>query len=194
MSCMSKGKDVCTYDASRIMSFYSQKDIDQQDFRFLSCRIQITLQGFEWFLYNRTAAYDSIISQMEDSFNRDFPHSADRNGQSQRLDRWGKLTHIIKLQHSSSTRCLDSAPSRGPLSKRTSRVPATIQQAFTWFKEQLPVLDPKELLPLGIQVSKGAIICGNSSTPNLVVAEFNVCQGTFGVTKVVQNYSPQKNH
>lgn len=32
--------------------------------RSLSCRIQVSFQGFEWFLYNRTAAYDNIVSQM----------------------------------------------------------------------------------------------------------------------------------
>lgn len=30
-----------------------------------SCRIQLSFQGLEWFLYNRTAAYDNIIAQME---------------------------------------------------------------------------------------------------------------------------------
>lgn len=30
-----------------------------------SCRIKISLEGFEWFLYNRTAAYDNILAQME---------------------------------------------------------------------------------------------------------------------------------
>jgi len=48
----------------------------------------------------------------------------------------------------------------------------------------MPVLDPKDLLPLGIQVSKGVITCGNLSTPNLLVAEFSVCHGTFGITQV----------
>lgn len=145
---------------------YVKGEEHQREFRVSSCRIQITLQGFEWFLYNRTAAYENIISQMEESLNRNLSHSTDRNRHSQRLGRW------------------DSAPPRGaPFPKRTLRVPATIQQALTWFRQQLPVLDPKELLPLGIQVSKGAIICGNGSTSNLFVAEFNVCQGTFGVTK-----------
>ncbi len=130
---------------------------------------------------------------MEDSLNRNTSRSTDRNRQSQRLNRWGRFgLYIIRILHLWDV--LDSAPSRGPpFPKRTSRVPATIQQAFAWLREQLPVLDPKELLPLGIQVSKGAIICGNGSTPNLLVAEFNVCQGTFGVTKVgLEWYTPQK--
>lgn len=29
------------------------------------CRFHATLEGFEWFLYNRTAAFDYIVSQME---------------------------------------------------------------------------------------------------------------------------------
>ena len=33
--------------------------------RLWSCRIQLSFQGLEWFLYNRTAAYDNIIAQME---------------------------------------------------------------------------------------------------------------------------------
>lgn len=31
---------------------------------FPSCRIKVSIHGFEWFLYNRTAAYDHILSQM----------------------------------------------------------------------------------------------------------------------------------
>lgn len=29
------------------------------------CRFHATLEGFEWFIYNRTAAFDYIVSQME---------------------------------------------------------------------------------------------------------------------------------
>lgn len=33
------------------------------------CRIHLSVEGFEWFLYNRTSAYDNIISQMEGQTN-----------------------------------------------------------------------------------------------------------------------------
>ncbi|KAG6849567.1 hypothetical protein H0H93_007348 [Arthromyces matolae] len=45
----------------------------------------------------------------------------------------------------------------------------------------MPSLDPKDLLPLGIEITKGAITCGNNSTPNLLVAEFRRSEGTFGL-------------
>lgn len=55
---------------------------------------------------------------------------------------------------------------------------------MAWFRQQLPNLDPKDLLPIGIEVTEGSIICGNTSTPSLLVAEFRRSSGTFGVVPV----------
>jgi hypothetical protein len=35
-----------------------------------------------------------------------------------------------------------------------------------------------------MEVEKGAIICGNASTPNLLVAEYTKAEGTFGIVPV----------
>ncbi|KAF9012385.1 hypothetical protein BDQ17DRAFT_1496756 [Cyathus striatus] len=128
------------------------------------CRIHISMQGFEWFLYNRTAAFDSIVAQM-DGLSR----TASGASGPQRST------------HRTATR--DSSSPFYPSSrfKRATAIPVTIQNAMNWFKMQMPNLDPKELLPLGLEVSKGAIVCGNSSTSNLLVAEFQNTEGTFGV-------------
>ncbi len=32
--------------------------------RPLACRVHISLEGLEWFMYNRTAAFDNIVSQL----------------------------------------------------------------------------------------------------------------------------------
>lgn len=58
------------------------------------------------------------------------------------------------------------------------------QAAVWWMRQQLPNLDPKDLLPLGITVTTGAIVLGNPSTPSMLVAEFNSANGTFGVVAV----------
>lgn len=31
----------------------------------LACRVHISLQGLEWFIYNRTAAFENIVSQLD---------------------------------------------------------------------------------------------------------------------------------
>lgn len=48
----------------------------------------------------------------------------------------------------------------------------------------MPSLDPKDLLPLGIEVSKGVVVVGNESTPTLLRADFKSAEGTYGVVPV----------
>lgn len=53
-----------------------------------------------------------------------------------------------------------------------------------WLRSQLPRIEFKDLLPISMEVEKGAIICGNASTPNLLVAEYKKAEGTYGVVPV----------
>ena len=55
-------------------------------------------------------------------------------------------------------------------------------------RQQMPSLDPKDLLPLGIEVRKGAIVVGNESTPTLLCADFKSAEGTYGIVPVCQAY------
>ncbi|CAA7261639.1 unnamed protein product [Cyclocybe aegerita] len=130
-----------------------------------SCRIQISFQGVEWFLYNRTAAYDNIISQMEKNTRPTSRSSSNRRF----LSRF--------------TRQVETASPFYPPSgqRRVIRLPTFITNALNWLRLQLPNLDPKDLLPLGIDVQTGVIILGNPSTPGLLVAEFQHAFGTYGV-------------
>jgi len=131
-------------------------------FRPLSCRIQISLQGVEWFLYNRTAAYDNIISQMENGGN--FP-----NG------RRASTTHYPPTN--------PTIPIHVPSAKRL-RLPSFIRNAAQWIQSQLPSLDPSDLFPIGIEVVKGVIVLGNQSTPYLLVSEFQRAEGAYGYVAV----------
>lgn len=62
--------------------------------------------------------------------------------------------------------------------------PPIIHAAINWIKRQMPYLDPKDLLPISIEVFKLAIVCGNPSTPSLMVAECHRADGTFGIVRV----------
>lgn len=70
--------------------------------------------------------------------------------------------------------------------------PPFIQTVLLWLKRQLPSLDPKDLLPIGIEATKGAIICGNGSTPSLLVAEFSKTEGTFGIVQARSKFDLYK--
>ncbi|PFH51536.1 hypothetical protein AMATHDRAFT_74889 [Amanita thiersii Skay4041] len=149
-------------------------EIPKPPFRPLSCRIQVTLHGFEWFLYNRTAAYDHILSQM----NVENPGRTE--SRSIRGRKFGK----------GNSRVDTSAPPWNIVS--FLRIPLIVRPALDWFKGQLPSLDPMDLFPVGIEGVKGAIICGNSSTPQLLLAEFQRAEGTYGYVSARSKHDPYK--
>jgi hypothetical protein len=68
-----------------------------------------------------------------------------------------------------------------------SNTPSTIKQIISWIKSQLPILSLTDLLPVSLEVEKGAILCGNASTLDLLVAEYKKAEGTFGVVQVKPN-------
>ncbi|KAJ7901907.1 hypothetical protein B0H14DRAFT_3080144 [Mycena olivaceomarginata] len=144
---------------------------DPKQARSASCRVQISLQGFEWFLCNRTAAYDAIVTQMGAKLPS---RPVSRN-----------------TGHQSPQRSIVPGYSASVL-PGSLRLPVVFQRAWHWVRRQLPTLDPKDLLPLGIEVTKGAIICGNPSTPNLLVAEFGRTEGMFGIVQSRSKYDLYK--
>ena len=156
-----------------------------------SCRIQVSFQGFEWFMYNRTAAYDNIASAMD-------PQAAAARSDSHRPSEDATAPHRTPTKSSGFAGACpiqSSLEEFGPswfLTITASSVrppsfvpgpPQLVRSAYTWLKQQLPSLDPKDLLPVGIEATKGAIVCGNGSTPSLLVAEFKKAECTFGIVQ-----------
>ena len=90
---------------------------------------------------------------------------------------------LASLAHKSSSE--STSPFYSPhVTGESLRMPAFVKTSLAWFRQQLPSLDPKDMLPLGIDIQTGAIILGNHSTPNLLVAEFRNASGTYGIVPV----------
>ncbi|KAJ7703124.1 hypothetical protein B0H17DRAFT_922585 [Mycena rosella] len=160
---------------------------DPKQIRSPACRVQISLQGFEWFLYNRTASYDAIITQMGATLPS---RPASRNTGRQSSQR-STVPGLCAFCSTDSFHSLRSAYSPS-MPAASLRLPVAFQKAWQWVRRQLPTLDPKDLLPLGIEVTKGAIICGNPSTPTLLVAEFQKTEGMFGIVQSRSKYDLYK--
>ncbi|KAF9227418.1 hypothetical protein BS17DRAFT_747957 [Gyrodon lividus] len=132
-----------------------------QTYAFPSCRIKVSVQGFEWSLYNKTAAYDHIVSQMQTRV----PPPPEESEPRRLFSR---------------TSGLEGLP---PSVLANIKAPPIIHAALKWIKRQMPYLDPKDLLPISIEVFNLAVVCGNPSTPNLMIAECNRAEGTFGIVR-----------
>lgn len=140
----------------------------------------------EWFLYNRTAAYDGILEQAEKA-SRPASRSSSHHRLFRRFSRQGKEPSPWSRKSEYTTNLVSGEPFPlyPPSLVRTSiQLPGFLKKAWVWLKAQLPNLDPKELLPLGLSIRTGAIILGNPSTPNLLVVEFQNAAGTFGIVSV----------
>jgi hypothetical protein len=68
-------------------------------------------------------------------------------------------------------------------------MPSFVVKGLTWLRKQMPSFDPKNLFPFGIDIQTAAIILGNPSTSNLLVAEFRNAFGTYHIVPVSIGFS-----
>ncbi|PCH43678.1 hypothetical protein WOLCODRAFT_122406 [Wolfiporia cocos MD-104 SS10] len=163
---------------------------DQKERIPLQCRIHLSLQGLEWFMYNRTAAYDYIVAQMAE----EVPPTPTPTPAAPSSGIWEARDALRKIFTRSSIAPDTSVKARTSSLKLSvlRKSPNLIKRTVDWIESQLPQFDPKNLLPIGIEASRGAIICGNASTPNLLVAEFSKAEGTYGVVQARSKYDHYK--
>ncbi|KAI0705009.1 hypothetical protein C8T65DRAFT_728083 [Cerioporus squamosus] len=141
----------------------------------LACRVHISVQGLEWFMYNRTAAYDSIVSQL----GVDTPATPAATPVPEGAGSVRKIFSRTSVFQDSSI----LGPPVSLVSSIYRRTPTWIKRVGNWVRDQMPNLDPKDLLPISFEVTKGAVTIGNASTPNLLVAEFRRAEGTYGIVE-----------
>ncbi|KAG9316547.1 hypothetical protein JVU11DRAFT_2597 [Chiua virens] len=127
-----------------------------------SCRIKVSAHGFEWFLYNKTAGYDYILSQMR----AEPPPVPEESDPRRHLSRTSGLEGLYT-----------------PSALASIKTPPIVHAAINWIKRQMPYLDTRDFLPISIEVSKLAVVCGNSSTPSFMVVECHRADGTFGIVR-----------
>ncbi|KAI0958666.1 hypothetical protein AcV7_004416 [Taiwanofungus camphoratus] len=156
------------------------EDPNQRGHSPLSCRIHMSLHGIEWFMYNRTAAYVNIVSRMKQDELPPTPPPTPplRTGVEARAP--------VRKIFSRNSIGRDSSFLRSSVSFVPSiymKTPNCLRKLLPWLQLQLPNFDLKNFLPISFEATKGAIICGNASTPSLLVAEFHRAEGTYGVVQ-----------
>jgi hypothetical protein len=123
----------------------------------LPCRISLDLEGVEWFIYNRTPAYDAILAAAEQ-----------RNQATQRAN-------DVPLGRTSTLRTSVDMASREDASDTSLKQHLTASSDPMQRTTEDDLDDPSfflHLLPIQITCKKGAISLGNTATPSIVVAQF----------------------
>jgi len=161
----------------------------------LPCRVVIKVQGVEAFLYNRSPVYDAILTGLED-------HAQSTKTQGQETttyngDKSGATEHITAQSDSigSSSSSGHGVPQhQGENIEMSGLGSKPIQfgqgsessQDTTGRKSMATAKEPPaflRLLPIWVEVSKGAAILGNENTKSIISAKFGSATGEFDASK-----------
>jgi hypothetical protein len=143
----------------------------------LPCRITINAYGLEWFIYNRTPAYDSILAGFGYS-PKDL--DVDKNGSDPPGSR-------ATAEHPDPSNAFDfhTAPGHQPTMKSMSERSmsergGTASQRATVRESELsdPISNMLQLLPVKLDCKKGAIVMGNEHTRSVLTTTFDTGTGT----------------
>lgn len=148
----------------------------------LPCRLLAELKGVEWFVYNRSPAYDMIIEQMASGPQPDDEKYRDED------DEVGGRKETGYYGHSG----IDDA-STSKAESLSARVKSSIGSLMRGHEGSVGA-EPKaqegqdtaflSMLPIKVLVNRGAVVMGNNNTPSILVAHFERADAIIDATRV----------
>ncbi|KAF3767989.1 hypothetical protein M406DRAFT_338653 [Cryphonectria parasitica EP155] len=167
----------------------------------LPCRVNVVVSGLEWFVYNRSAAYDSVLEGMVSDATDTAP-AADDHGENDShaklRRRNAKMTTKEALADSAMR---NPASAHGPPGADSSDIGSTKQHP-TWqstvlegngatqsenrsSEEELPLL--LQFFPIHLQCTKAALVMGNENTKSIMIVK---AKGLTGEIDAVATETP----
>lgn len=142
----------------------------------LPCRISIKVYGLEWFIYNRTPAYDSILAgfgytQRDASFNNEAYEDAPTSLSEPQTDEAFNIRSAGGTKSTLDTLSDHSANERRDVNSRS----AELRQAELSDSVSKMLL----LLPVKLDCKKGALVMGNEHTRSVLTKTFDTATGTI---------------
>jgi hypothetical protein len=170
-----------------------EEDLVKEDAK-TPCRTSISVEGLEWFIYNRTSAFDLLLERLghKEQHGKRGPFSVNKkgsdvnaNGGGSSSDDTGSIREIPMPSEvrAKQSECLSESI---PLAGWTNYVFVSLlaeADEIDWYRETFPI---------EIQVVRGAVVMGNRSTPSLLVAGFRSASGTCGVVESRSKYDLYK--
>ncbi|KAL9017260.1 MAG: hypothetical protein Q9185_005425 [Variospora sp. 1 TL-2023] len=156
----------------------------------LPCRLKLEARGVEWFIYNRTPAYDALQKNQFANEQRESQAQESSSGEIGPVKHTSKAhrnrTHLASSQGTSS-------PSRTTDEKQTDEEvveDGSIHKSFTASVQSLASKSNQRtsvgsealpaflmFFPLKIECSKGAVVMGNYHTRSVLTAKFDGVHG-----------------
>ncbi|KAL4909994.1 hypothetical protein BDW74DRAFT_173468 [Aspergillus multicolor] len=139
----------------------------------LPCRITVKFYGLEWFIYNRTPAYDSILSGFNPAAPNSSPDSENASlDASLKGDRaaapFSNESSLGQTHTADGSTVHDGTDMDAGSSRRDTNVEREIGDNLSSLLQ---------LLPLRLECDKGAIVMGNENTRSVLTTTFDSATG-----------------
>jgi hypothetical protein len=163
----------------------------------LPCRLSIVIKGAEWFVYNRSAAYDSIVAELTHTDNDDVEGIRAQNsegvdvveGLKKRFRRKNadKMNRVSKRDSQDFDKISDSPPLTEKYTNPTSldepdTQDSSPQSGFNQNRKAKGLPDGEgnillQFLPIHVECTKAAIVLGNENTKSVLITKFDRATG-----------------
>ena len=130
-------------------------------------RIMLDIRGLEWFVYNRSQAYEAVLAAISQPSER--PKTSQLGTQQQAVKINPATTHPLNIQPFKSQ---DEERSMEP-----SLAPSSTQQQAGVYTGSLELPSFLKLFPIGVRCKKAAMVMGNRSTTSILVATTSAAEG-----------------
>ena len=156
----------------------------EKKIKHLPCRVLLKSRGVEWFIYNRSPAYDAIFRTMKDGGLSQ--HKAETPTPWESGYEVGNDKDTNKGEGSSQEVGEKWNDSDGDKS-------SSLSTDYSLTESQPASISSSEilnLLPIGIECSKGAVVMGNRNTRSILTAKFVSAAGRISAreTRTVDQY------
>ena len=162
------------YTLTKLSNYYWETDyetggVSQKQNDNLPSRFIMVIDGLEIFIYNRTAAYDEIMTKLNEASGKD---QNDKNNEKKNKD-----PPVEDTTSKESTGESDGG------SETVAKIKAAKSRSLMLFLL---------VLPLEIKVKKGAILVGNVGTPSILVSNFKSAKGIIDLAKATSPLDPYR--
>ena len=163
------------------------------------CRLNVSLEGVEWFVYNRSAAYDAVLASMQKQGDE---HLQEVSNKSEKvpalksgLRKRGKdvdSAHTDNLPKRTSLNLEELPSEKAPLARETPGSNSKLQRSSTSRTEatesgENPVAQDApfilRFLPVHIDCNKAAVVLGNENTKIVLITKVDRAFGEVDATK-----------
>ncbi|KAI9789416.1 MAG: hypothetical protein M1816_006076 [Peltula sp. TS41687] len=164
--------------------------------RSLPCRLEISVQGLEWYLYNRSAAYDALVLSI---LSQDGTHPRSKDGpdgveqgaacmeadskcvsprEAKQQTRRSSLSSLNKFSGRFYRRLSNFLNKILQDNQEGQHLPSPVLAA----KNELSSFPLLKFLPVSIVCQKGAVVMGNENVRCILTVKFDKAAGEFDAT------------